>query len=255
MLDTDQIYLGNYFDLIKKIDDESIDLIVCDGPYGVTNFDWDNISNIQEFNLELIKEFSRVLKPGGGAYIFGKEDCVDFIDYRKYLQSRRRIIWSQPSRLAQGRYNWTNNFDTIAYFVKPSKDKPTFNLDDVRIPQLVDSKQRSRVENVPSVKGGKYSKTKYNENGKNPGNVWTDIKQLTYKSKELISREFLNTIQKPEALIERIVKASSNENDLVLDPFSGLGTTFSVCKKTNRRFIGFEINPEYVEITKKRCGL
>ncbi len=78
MLDTDQIYLGNYFDLIKKIDDESIDLIVCDGPYGVTNFDWDNISNIQEFNLELIKEFSRVLKPGGGGIYFWKRRLCGF---------------------------------------------------------------------------------------------------------------------------------------------------------------------------------
>jgi DNA modification methylase len=167
----------------------------------------------------------------------------------------RKITWFQPSRLAQGRYNWTNNSDLIVYFTKPSNKKPTFNLDDVRVPQLVDSKQRSRVENVPSVKDGKYGKTKYNQLGKNPGNVWTDIKQLTYKSKELISREFLNTIQKPESLIERIVKASSNEDDLVLDPFSGLGTTFAVCKRLKRRFIGFEINPKYVEITKKRCGI
>lgn len=89
--------------------------------------------------------------------------------------------------------------------------------------------------------------------GKNPGNIWTDIKQLTYKSKELISTQFLNTIQKPEALIERIVKASSNKGDIVLDPFSGVGTTFAVCKKLERNFIGFEINPEYVEIIKKRC--
>jgi DNA modification methylase len=255
MLESNQIYLGNYFDMIKEIDDNSIDLIVCDGPYGVTNFDWDNISNIQEFNLGLIKEFSRVLKAGGGAYLFGKEDCIDFIDYRKYLNLNRKITWFQPSRLAQGRYNWTNNSDLIVYFTKSSNKKPTFNLDDVRVPQLVDSKQRSRVENVPSVKDGKYGKTKYNQLGKNPGNVWTDIKQLTYKSKELISREFLNTIQKPESLIERIVKASSNEDDLVLDPFSGLGTTFAVCKRLKRRFIGFEINPKYVEITKTRCGI
>ena len=167
-------------------------------------------------------------------------------DCEKILNINSEIIWFQPSRLAQGRKNYTNNSDTIVYFTKPSGE-PTFNLDNIRVPQLVDEKQRKRVESVPSVTGGKYNKTKYNEMGKNPGNVWSDIKQLTYKSKELVNKEFLNTIQKPEALIERIVKASSNKGDVVLDPFSGVGTTFAVCKKLERNFIGFEINPEYVE--------
>jgi DNA modification methylase len=105
---------------------------------------------------------------------------------------------------------------------------------------------------VPSVANGQYGKTKFNENGKNPGDVWGDIKQLTYKSKELVSREMLNTIQKPERLIERIVRASSNEGDLVLDPFSGVGTTFAVCKRLNRNFIGFELNSDYIEIANNR---
>ncbi len=105
---------------------------------------------------------------------------------------------------------------------------------------------------MPSVVNGQFGKTKFNEAGKNPGDVWGDIKQLTYKSKELISRDYLNTIQKPERLIERLVKASSAENSVVLDPFSGVGTTFAVCKKLKRQFIGFEINPDLIEITKER---
>lgn len=79
-----------------------------------------------------------------------------------------------------------------------------------------------------------------------------DIKQLTYKSKELVSRELLNTIQKPIKLIERIIKASSKEGDLILDPFAGVGTTFVVCKELKRNFIGFEINSHYVEVCNKR---
>ena len=86
MLELNKQYCGNTFDLINEIDDESIDLIVCDGPYGVTNNDWDKISSIQEYNLNLLKLFSRVLKPGGSLYLFGKDNCIDFIDYRKYLQ-------------------------------------------------------------------------------------------------------------------------------------------------------------------------
>lgn len=105
---------------------------------------------------------------------------------------------------------------------------------------------------MPSVINGQYGKTKFNENGKNPGNVWGDIKQLTYKSKELIDREYLNTIQKPEKLIERIVLASSNENDLVLDPFAGTGTTLAVCEKLNRQYIGFEKDADLIEVAQKR---
>jgi site-specific DNA-methyltransferase (adenine-specific)/adenine-specific DNA-methyltransferase len=245
-----QIYKGNALKLLKDIESDSIDLIVCDGPYGVTINKWDRVQDIQLFNLNLIKIFSRILKTGGSLYLFGKENCIDFIDYRPYLTLHRKIIWYQPSRLAQGRINYTNNYDIICYF---TKGKPkTFNLEDIRVPQLVELEHRKRCERVPSVTNGQFKKTKFNESGKNPGDVWGDIKQLTYKSKELINRDLLNTIQKPEKLLERIIRASSNEGDLVLDPFSGVGTTFVVCKRLNRNFIGFEINPNYISIAKKR---
>jgi DNA modification methylase len=245
-----EVYLGDSLELIKEVKDNSVDLIVCDGPYGVTTNEWDRVTSIQEYNLNLIKLFSRVLKPGGALYLFGKENCIDFIDYRPHLNLNSKIIWYQPSRLAQGRLNYTNNYDLICYFTK-GKAK-TFNLNDIRVPQLVELEHRLRCERVPSVTNGAFGKTKFNEDGKNPGNVWGDIKQLTYKSKELINRELLNTIQKPEKLIERIVKASSSEGDVVLDPFSGVGTTFAVCKNLKRKFIGFEISPEYISITRKR---
>lgn len=244
------IHLGNTFELINQIEDNSIDLIVCDGPYGVTGFEWDRIPDIQEFNLNLLRLFSRVLKPGAALYLFGKDNCLDFIDYSQYLHLNRRIVWYQPSRLAQGKCNYTNNYDIIAYF---SKGKPkVFNLDDIRVEQLVELEHRKRCEKVPSVVSGPYGKTRFNEKGKNPGDVWGDIKQLTYKSRELVGREMLNTVQKPEKLIERLVLASSNEGDLVLDPFSGVGTTAVVCKKLGRRFIGFELNEEYVRLSNER---
>lgn len=247
-----ELKLGDAFNLLEELEDSSIDLIVCDGPYGVTQNAWDRIPNIQEFNLNLIRKFSRVLKEGGTLYLFGKDNCLDFIDYRPYLNLNRRIVWYQPSRLAQGRRNFTNNYDIVAYFSKGRAK--TFNLDDIRVEQMVELEHRKRVERVPSVKGGSYSKTKYNEKGKNPGDVWGDIKQLTYKSKELVSRETLNTIQKPEKLIERLVLASSNKGDLVLDPFAGVGTTQVVCAKHERNFIGFETNPRFVEMARERVS-
>ena len=251
MLDLDRIYHADAFDLLPKIDDENVDLIVCDGPYGVTTNEWDKVSGIQEFNLELIQTLSPKLKDGGALYLFGKPDCLDFIDYRPYLDLRARIVWFQPSRLAQGRINYTNNYDVICYFVKGRRPK-TFDLDAIRVGQLVELEHRLRCERVPSVVNGKFGKTKFNGNGKNPGDVWGDIKQLTYRSKELVSREALNTIQKPEKLMERLIKASSAEGDVVLDPFAGVGTCPVVCRRLGRHFIGIEKYKPFVAAANAR---
>jgi len=246
-----KIHHGNCLNLINKISDNFVDLIICDGPYGQNKADWDNIKNIQEYNLNLIKVFSKKLKEGGALYLFGKPNCIDFIDYSKHLNLKSKIIWYQPSRLSQGRLSYTNNYDIIAYFIKGDRPK-VFNLDEIRVNQLVELEHRKRCESVPSVLNGNWSKTKFNKKGKNPGDVWGDIKQLTYKSKELLNRKLLNTIQKPEKLIERLILASSNEKDIVLDPFSGVGTSALVCLKRNRNFLGFEINKDYISISNKR---
>jgi len=246
-----RIQRGDFFDCADAIADASVDLIVCDGPYGVTQNAWDRIASIQQFNLNLIERFARMLKPGGALYLFGKPDCIDFIDYRRHLNLRARIVWYQPGRLAQGRLNYTNNHDIIAYFIKGAKPR-RYNLEDIRVAQLVELEHRLRCEKVPSVARGKYRKTKFNARGKNPGDVWGDIKQLTYKSKELVSRDALNTIQKPERLIERLVRASSDPGDLVLDPFSGTGTCPVVCRRFGRDFIAFELQREFVEMATAR---
>ncbi len=251
MLERNTIHCGDAFTLLKSVEDASIDLIVCDGPYGVTTAAWDKISSIQEFNFGLIRSFTPKLKEGGALYLFGKPDCIDFIDYREFLTLRSKIVWYQPSRLAQGRINYTNNYDVICYFIKGKRPR-CYNLDAIRVGQLVELEQRQRCENVPSVKNGKFGKTKYNPKGKNPGDVWGDIKQLTYRSQELVCREALNTIQKPERLIERLVLASSLPGDLVLDPFAGVGTCPIVCKRHRRDFIAFEMEPEFVKLGEGR---
>lgn len=245
---------GDALSLINTLDDGAIDLIVCDGPYGVTDHARAKPpQGIQPFNLELLRKFAAKLKPGGSLNLFGKSDCIDFIDYRRHLTLKSKIVWYQPSRLAQGRMSFTNNYDLICYFVKGVRAN-TFNLDAVRVPQLVELTHRLRCKRVPSVLSGVYGKTKFNDRGKNPGDVWGDIKQLTYNSKELMSRTALNTIQKPERLIERLVLASSNPGDLVLDPFCDVGTGPAVCRRLKRDFIAFEANHEFVRLGNERIA-
>jgi DNA modification methylase len=110
------------------------------------------------------------------------------------------------------------------------------------------------VENAPSVKNGKWNKTKFNENGKNPGNVWTDIKPLTYHSKELERESALNTVQKPIVLFDRLIKASSNEDDVILDPFCGTGSSLVSAKKLGRKYIGIEKDKTNFDICIKRTS-
>ncbi|MCY3906224.1 MAG: DNA methyltransferase [Anaerolineaceae bacterium] len=252
-LQKNHLHQGDTLELLEKIEDNSIDLIICDGPYGVSNNEWDRIDCIQEYNLNLIKRFALKLKDGGALYLFGKPDCIDFIDYRPFLTLKSKLVWYQPGSLAQGRISYTNNYDIICYFIRGNRARQ-FNLDSIRVPQLVELEHRLRCESVPSVKNGKYPGTKFNEKGKNPGDVWGDIKQLTYKSKELACREALNTIQKPEKLLERLILASSSPGDLVLDPFAGVGTGPVVCKRTSRDFIAMEMNPDYIQIANERLS-
>ena len=253
MLTENRIYRADIFDVLPDLADESVDCIVCDGPYGVTDKPWDRVGSVQQFNLNLIQQFAPKLKAGGVLYLFGKHDCIDFIDYRPYLKLGRRIIWYQPASLAQGKTTFTNNYDVICYFVKGEVAR-VFDLEAIRVPQLVELTQRRRCEAVPSVKNGKFAGTKFNERGKNPGDVWGDIKQLTYKSRELASREVLRTIQKPEKLMARLIGASTREGDLVLDPFAGTGTCPVVCKRLGRRFIGVERDPDMVAIAEARLA-
>jgi DNA modification methylase len=247
-----RVHCGDALEFLPRLPDGQVDLIICDGPYGVTSHAWDRIGSIQDYNLRLLILFQRLLRPGGSAYLFGKPDCVDFIDYRPYLDLRSKIVWYQPSRLGQGRRSYTNNYDIICYF---TKGRPaTFNLDDIRVPQLVELEHRKRCENVPSVKNGRYGKTAFHKDGKNPGDVWGDVKQLTYRSRELLDRSLLNTIQKPERLMQRLVLASSRPGDVVLDPFCGSGPVPVVCQRLGRRFVACELNSEYVTLANRRLA-
>ena len=103
-----------------------------------------------------------------------------------------------------------------------------FNLDKVRVPQ-------------------KYYRERNNMRGANPGDVWM-FSHVHYCNENRQN----HPTQKPEGLIERMVLASTDENDLVVDPFSGSGTTLRVCQQLNRNAIGIEINPEYVQMTEER---
>lgn len=229
-----EIKTGDILEKIKEIPDSSVDLIVTDPPYNLNknygnNHDSLEFSEYLDFSRKWLKEADRVLKPDGTVYIFMGMRLISYI--YNILESEMGyffnswIVWHYTQGIGK-KVGFSPRHDDILMFTKSEKFK--FNLDDVRIPQ-------------------KYYRSVNNMRGANPGNVW-EFSHVHYCSKGRTA----HPTQKPEGLYERMILASSNEGDTVLDPFSGSGTALRVCQQTGRNCIGIEINPDYVFMTEER---
>ena len=236
-MDKIKLILGDAVEKLKTLSDSSVDLIVADPPYNLgkdyidTN-DKMSFSTYQEFTRAWIKEANRVLKKGGTIYVFMGMRLISYLfeimEQEENLNFISWITWHYTQGVGKKK-GWSSRHDDILMFSKGRKY--TFNLDAVRIPQ-------------------KYYRSINNMRGANPGNVW-DFSHIHYSQNNRASQ---HPTQKPEGVIERMILASSNENDVVLDPFSGSGTTMRVVQQLNRRGIGIEIEPQYIEETKQRLS-
>lgn len=231
-----EILCGDAIHQLSQMPDSSVDLIIADPPYNLgkdygNNVDTKNWCEYQIFTKDWLTESVRVLKPTGSIYVFMGVRFISrlfmLLEDEFHLNFNGWITWHYTQGM--GRKNgFSPRHEDILFFTKSSKF--TFNLDDVRIPQ-------------------KYFRQRNNMSGANPGDVW-QFSHVHYCSAE---REPHPT-QKPEALIARMINASSNCQDLVVDPFVGSGTTCRVADVLERRWIGIDINPEYVELSKNRIG-
>lgn len=221
---------------LKKLPNFSVDLIVADPPYNLGKDYGKTKDNLEkkeylEFSKEWLSECNRLLKPNGTIYIFMGIRFISYIyqilEDDLGLDFQNWIVWHYTQGLGKKK-GFSSRHDDILVFSKGNS--PKFNLDDIRIPQ-------------------KFYRKINNMRGANPGNVW-EFSHVHYCNE---NRQDHPT-QKPEGLIERIVLASSDENDLVLDPFSGSGTTLRVCQQLNRNGIGIEIHQEYVDLTHDRLS-
>lgn len=229
-----EIEQGNSLELLKNIESESVDLIIADPPYNLgkdygNNHDLVGFDEYIEFSKQWLSEAKRILSPTGSIYVFMG---VRFISYLYDILDRQLgfyfnswITWHYTQGMGKTK-GFSPRHDDILFFNKSSKF--TFNLDEVRVPQ-------------------KFYRDRNNMRGANPGDVW-EFSHVHYCQENRQS----HPTQKPEALIERMVLASSNEGDIVVDPFSGSGTTLRVCQQLRRNALGIELNPEYVEMTKTR---
>ena len=225
---------GDVVQCLKNISTNAVDTIIADPPYNLGK-DYGNNSYSREFDYYLsfsrnwLKEAHRVLKNTGTIYVFMGVRFISYLytilEQEEHFLFNSWITWHYTQGLGKTK-GFSPRHDDILMFTKSKNFN--FYLDDVRIPQ-------------------KYYRSVNNMRGANPGDVWS-FSHVHYCN----ANRQNHPTQKPEGLIERMVLASSKENDLILDPFSGSGTTLRVCQQLNRNCIGIELNPDYVELTKNR---
>ena len=241
---------GDTFSVLKKMPDSSIDLLVVDPPYNLdknfhgNGFKKSSTESYSNYTLEWINAVKKKLKKTASIYV-----CCDWksaLSIGQVLEDnfilRNRITW-QREKGRGAKANWKNSMEDI--FFATVSDDYTFNLDAV--------KQKKKVL-APYKENGTPKDWAEDENGKYrltcPSNFWDDI-AVPYWS---MAENTAHPTQKPEKLIAKLILASSNKGDLVLDIFAGSGTTGVVAKKLDRNFINIEQNPLYCAWGEKRLS-
>ena len=241
-----KIINGDSLKELKKIPDESFDLIFADPPYNLqlkkelnrpdsskvdaVNDKWDKFENFKsydEFTLEWLNECKRILKKDGTIWVIGSYHNIFRVGCK--IQDLgfwilNDVIWNKNNPMPNFRgTRFTNAHETLIWASKSEKSKYTFNYQSLKC--LNDDLQMRSTWKLPICSGNE---------------------RLKQKGKKV------HSTQKPEALLHRILLASSNKNDFILDPFSGSGTTAVVAKKLGRIFLGIEKDKNYFEASIRR---
>ncbi|MDR1735927.1 MAG: site-specific DNA-methyltransferase [Oscillospiraceae bacterium] len=231
-----EILHGDCLEAMKKIESGTVDLIVTDPPYNLfkdygNDSDRRSHSEYLEFSRKWLNEAKRTLKKTGTLYLFMGVRYVSYVyeilEQELEFNFNSWITWCYTQGIGKTK-GFSPRHDDILMFTKSKSF--VFNLDSIRVPQ-------------------KYYRSVNNMRGANPGNVW-EFSHVHYCQENRQN----HPTQKPEALFERMILASTNKDDLVLDPFCGSGTALRVCQQVGRRGIGIEINSDYVAMTKDRLS-
>ena len=244
-----KILHADVLEALDLIPDESIDLIFADPPYNIgkdfagCKDKWTSDEAYLDWSYRWIDKCIQKLKPTGAFYVMTSTQFMPYFDLyiRNKMYILSRIIWSYDSSGVQAKRFFGSLYEPILFCVK-NKNNYTFNTDDI----LVEAKTGSTRKLIDYRKDPPQP---YNTQ-KVPGNVW-NINRVRYRMDEYEN----HPTQKPVALLERIIKASSDVGDTIMDPFSGSFTTGYVAKTLNRNFIGIELQEEYIKIGLRRLEL
>jgi DNA modification methylase len=243
-------------ELMSEIEDKSVSLMVTSPPYNIDisyGNKWkdgkllsskgkkysDNLKEEEYRKMleKVINETKRVLKDDGQIWFNIKNRYNDdnitppfwIMDYFQDMYLKNIIIWNFDWGGSTNK-RFCSRYEYVFFFTKNKKNY-TFNLEDVKIPAL------------------NYRPDRYKSQFKNPTDVWK-MSLISGNSTERTE----HPAQYPEELIERIIKAGTNEGDLVLDPFMGSGTTAVVAKKLGRNYVGYETENDFIKIAERRLN-
>ena len=237
-----QIKRGDCLELLKEIPDKSIDMILCDLPYGTTSCKWDVVIPFEP----LWKQYKRIIKDNGAIALFGQEPFSSFLRLSNVDNYKYDIYWEKErlTNINQVKKRVGKTIETISVFYKK---QCTYN------PQMVKYDGKPRTNKVKNGKMGtltdqqKKKVFEYNDTGwRYPTQVWKFQRDCLTSN--------LHPTQKPIALLGELIKTFTNEGETVLDNCMGSGSTGVACINTNRNFIGYELNEKYFEIAEKRIN-
>lgn len=246
---TSLVHHGDCLQVLPHVEDESIDLIFADPPYNIGKTfggfqdSWPSEESYVKWCAQWLELCLRKLAPTGSLYVMTSTQAMPYIDLwmRSHATIMSRIIWHYDSSGVQAKRHYGSMYEPILFVVKDPK-RYTFNGSDIEV-----EARTGAVRNLMDYR--KAVPTPY-KNTKVPGNAWY-IPRVRYRMPEYEE----HPTQKPEALLDRIIRASSKPGDVVLDPFAGTFTTCAVAARLERRCIGIEAEEPYVKIGLRRLGI
>jgi site-specific DNA-methyltransferase (adenine-specific) len=240
------------FDTLAALPDNFVDLLIADPPYNLNKiysgktFKKMDDDKYAAFTRRWLDAVKHTLKPAASVYVCGDWQTSMVIGniLKDFFTIQNRITWQREKGHGAMR-NWKNSLEDI-WFATVSPKEFTFNVDAVKMRRRVTAPYR--VNGIPKdwveSENGNYRDTF-------PSNFWDDISIPFWSMPENTD----HPAQKPEKLIAKLILASSNPNDIVLDPFMGSGTSVTVAKKLGRRYIGIEKEAEYCAYAQKRLEM
>jgi len=247
----DIVINGDAFLVLKKMPADSFDLLFADPPYNLTksfgeeSFRQTSVEDYENWLGTWLGKCVRLLRSTASVYICGDWRSSAAIERAgsRYFKLQNRITWEREKGRGAKR-NWKNSSEDIWFFT--ASDSYTFNIDAVKIKRRVIA---------PYTIDGEPKDWERADDGNHrlthPSNVWTDLTVPFWSMPENTD----HPTQKPEKLLAKVILASTNEGDLILDPFAGSGTTAVVAKKLGRDFCAIEKDESYCLLAQKRLEL
>ncbi len=247
----DSLICGDAFEVLPRLGAGTFDLLFADPPYNLTkkfgkeNFKLTDHDSYEKWLASWIELCIPLLTPDASIYICGDWRSSAAIQRAgaKYFNLQNRITWEREKGRGAKR-NWKNAAEDIWFFTV--SDEFTFNLDAVKQRRRVIApyKENGKPKDWDDTAAGKFRDT-------HPSNIWTDITVPFWSMPENTD----HPTQKPEKLLAKIILASTNSGDRILDPFAGSGTTAVVAKKLGRHFTAIESDEDYCLLAAKRLEL